>query len=98
MHTGGRVPEGSIGRGRPMDSWGSEVAEMASQERERHSDRYGMGSRGDEAKSKVTTEVDYRWLKETVEQDREKWKYLVRLEVWHWELLDDGKSKNAKDS
>ena len=74
MHTGGRVPEDSIGRGRPMDSWGSEVAEMASQERERHSDRYGMGSRGEEARSKVTTKVDDTWLKQTVEQDRGEWK------------------------
>ena len=48
------------------DPWtvgGSEVAEMASRERERHSDRYGMGSRGDKAKSKVTTKVDDTWLK-----------------------------------
>ena len=54
-----------------MDSrGGSEVAEMSSRERERHSDRYGMGSQGDEAKSKVTTKVDDTWLKQTVEQDR----------------------------
>ena len=69
---------------------------MASRERERHSDRYGMGSRGDEAKSKVTTKVDDTWLKQTVEQDREKWKDSVRLEAWHRELLDDGKGKNSR--
>ena len=55
-----------------------------------------MGSRGDKAKSKVTTKVDDTWLKQKVEQDREKWKDLVRLEAWHRELLDDGKGKNIK--
>ena len=69
---------------------------MASREKERHSDCYGMGSRGDEAKSKVTTKVDGTWLKQTVEQDREKWKDSVRLEAWHRKILDDGKGKNSK--
>ena len=40
--------------------------------------------------------MDDTWLKKTVEQDREKWKDLVRLEAWHQELLDDGKGKNSK--
>ena len=51
------------------DPWtvgGSEVAEMASWERERHSDHYGMGSQEDKPKSKVTTEVDETWLKQIV--------------------------------
>ena len=79
-----------------MDSRGVGSGEMASWERERHSDRYGMGSRGDEAKSKGTTEVDDMWLTQTVEKDREKWKDSVRLEAWHRELLDDGKGKKTK--
>ena len=81
------------------DPWtvgGSEVAEMASRERERHSDRYGMGSRGNKGKSTGTTEVDNMWLKQRVEQDRKKWKDSVWLEAWHQELLDDDKGKNSK--